>query len=249
MSTAKTTMTRSAAFTGWCWPLVVQRTASQLPNRSRRRGRFRSRTSAGPGELGADVSNMAVDRAVGDVDVAVVGGIEDQLACKDNTRSREQLLRIVNSMAVSAIGVPERSPCGEDRSPAHHGPGLAFHGRRGISRPSQDHLDPRDEFARTERLRDVVVAADFEAKDAVDLFVSGGQEQDRRIRFPYSSDTFGPSISGMPMSSTMRSSTLRLNRASASLPSWAMDIVMPLFSRVKRMTSRICGSSSTRSME
>jgi len=54
---------------------------------------------------------------------------------------------------------------------------------------------------------------------------------------------------GMPISRTMRSWTSRSNCRNASLPSCAVEISMPVFSKAKRTTSRICGSSSTTRME
>ena len=47
--------------------------------------------------------------------------------------------------------------------------------------PSQDRLDPGHQGARVERLRDVVVGAQLEADDRVDVVVAGGQDQDRRV--------------------------------------------------------------------
>ena len=46
---------------------------------------------------------------------------------------------------------------------------------------AQDDVHPRDQFARAERLGDVVVAADLEAKHAVDLVVARRQKQDRHV--------------------------------------------------------------------
>ncbi len=69
---------------------------------------------------------------------------------------------------------------GIDREPAMaHGLGRGR--RRRVSRPPQDRVDPRHQFARAERLCHIVVAADFEAQDAVDLLVARRQEQDRRV--------------------------------------------------------------------
>jgi len=50
------------------------------------------------------------------------------------------------------------------------------------SRAAQDRLDAGDELTRVERLRQVVVGADLEADDLVDVLVSGGQHQDRNVR-------------------------------------------------------------------
>ena len=57
--------------------------------------------------------------------------------------------------------------------------------RRGRGRAlgaAEDRLDPRDELARRERLRHVVVGADLEPGDAVGLLVARGQHHDRHRR-------------------------------------------------------------------
>ena len=90
--------------------------------------------AAGAGKLGADVPDMAVDGAVGDVDVAGIGGVEDQLAREDKTRPRQQRAqdgefqrRQRNRRIPEARGARVRI----EREPAMvHG--LAFRRRRGI---------------------------------------------------------------------------------------------------------------------
>ena len=47
---------------------------------------------------------------------------------------------------------------------------------------AQDRLDARDELARVERLRQVVVGADLEPDDLVHVFVARGEHQDRDVR-------------------------------------------------------------------
>ena len=47
---------------------------------------------------------------------------------------------------------------------------------------AQMRLDPSHQFPRTERLGDVVVAADLETQNAIDLVGAGRQEDDRRAR-------------------------------------------------------------------
>ena len=49
-------------------------------------------------------------------------------------------------------------------------------------RAAEDALDARHELARVERLRQVVVGADLEADDLVDVLVAGGEHQDRHVR-------------------------------------------------------------------
>ena len=52
--------------------------------------------------------------------------------------------------------------------------------RRDLGRAAQNSLDPRDQLARTEGLHDIIVGANLEADDAVDLRAHGGQHDDRR---------------------------------------------------------------------
>ncbi len=48
----------------------------------------------------------------------------------------------------------------------------------GALRPAQDGFDPCEQLARVEGLAKVVVGAELEAEDAVDIFVACGQHQD-----------------------------------------------------------------------
>ncbi len=60
----------------------------------------------------------------------------------------------------------------------------AQHQRTAVARqpgPPPDRLDPRDELARRERLGHVVVGADLQPDDAVDLIGPRGQHQDRQL--------------------------------------------------------------------
>ena len=50
--------------------------------------------------------------------------------------------------------------------------------------PAQDRLDPGDQRARVERLRDVVVGAELEADDRVDVVVPRGEHEDGRVAAP-----------------------------------------------------------------
>jgi len=51
---------------------------------------------------------------------------------------------------------------------------------RQAARAAQDDLDARQQFARVEGLGQVVVGAEFEADDAVDLVAARGEHQDRQ---------------------------------------------------------------------
>jgi hypothetical protein len=52
--------------------------------------------------------------------------------------------------------------------------------RSDLGRTAQHSLDSRDQLARTERLHDIIVRANLEADDAVDLRAHSGQHDDRR---------------------------------------------------------------------
>ena len=89
-----------------------------------------------------------------------------------------------NSIAVRRSGVPakaaicwagsiESAPCASAA-----GVGLVQIARDDAA---QDHIHPRDQLARAEGFCDVIVAADLEAKDAVDFVVARGQKQDRHV--------------------------------------------------------------------
>ena len=51
-----------------------------------------------------------------------------------------------------------------------------------LLRAAEDRLDPRRELARRERLRDVVVGADLEPRDAIGLLVARREHDDRHLR-------------------------------------------------------------------
>ena len=55
-------------------------------------------------------------------------------------------------------------------------------GAASVSLTAQMRLDAGHQFARAERLGDVVVAADFKAENAIDLIGSRRQKNDRRAR-------------------------------------------------------------------
>jgi hypothetical protein len=99
------------------------------------------------------------------MDIAGIGGIEDQLAGEHESRPRQQRFQNVefecrqrNRLVLEGNAAPVRI----DREPAMvHG---LRHGRRSRGpRPPQNRIHPRHQFARAERFCHVVVAADFQA--------------------------------------------------------------------------------------
>src|SRR5262245_6684050 len=58
--------------------------------------------------------------------------------------------------------------------------------------PAQDSAQTCEQFARTERLGQVIVRAEFEADDAVCLLASSGKHQDRDIRLGHLASADSP---------------------------------------------------------
>jgi hypothetical protein len=140
--------------------------------------------AAGRRHLGADVADMAVDGAVGDMNIAGIGGIQDQLAREHEAGSRHQRTqdrefergqrnRFVRKTGGSGICVDGEFTVFER---------FGFRRWRRDAGTAEDRIHPRDQFARAERFGYVVIAADLKAEDAVDLLVTRRQEQDRRLR-------------------------------------------------------------------
>src|SRR5690349_12724129 len=65
-------------------------------------------------------------------------------------------------------------------------PNLAVAERRSALLPAaralEDDVHPGHQLARAERLGDIVVATDLQAKDAIDLLVAGTEKEDRNVR-------------------------------------------------------------------
>ena len=100
-------------------------------------------------------------------------------------------------------------------------------------RAPQDRLDPGDQGARVERLGHVVVGAQLEPDDRVDVVGPGGQHQDRRLAAPpdLAADVEARPASGSIRSRITRSGSWRRWSASASSPSRAAITAKPSFSR------------------
>src|SRR5262249_57809770 len=88
----------------------------------------------------------------------------------------EQLVFGWAELHVPAVG--RDAPLGEvDREVPEVEDRLVFLGDRHVGAP-QDGLDPGDELRHTEGLGQVVVSAELEAADLVDLFTLGGENDD-----------------------------------------------------------------------
>ena len=126
-----------------------------------------------------DVDRPGLAREVGAPDVleqAVAG--EDDARIAGEGGEEVELARAQVELALADGGLP---PTRVDPQRAHlHGPAAARHDVG----PPQDRLDPGDERPRVERLGHVVVGAELEADDRVDVVVAGGEHEDRRVAAP-----------------------------------------------------------------
>ena len=144
-----------------------------------------------------------------------------------------RVARSVNSVGVRSTVLPATSVrirgTSRTTSPAR----MTSPGADRAIGPAQDGLDPRDELARRERLGEVVVGAELEAEQLVELVVAGGEhhDRDRASRARSSRVTSRPSSPGRPRSSTTRSGCSRRAVSSAAGPSAAVSTAKPACSR------------------
>ena len=87
-----------------------------------------------------------------------------------------------NSKVVSSTGLPCEKTSREPGSSATPLTSRRLEGWRGARLvAAQDGADARRQFARVEGLGEVVVGAQFEADDAVDILAAGGEHHDRNF--------------------------------------------------------------------
>ncbi len=141
--------------------------------------------ATGCGELGSDIADVAVDGAVRDLDVQLIGRGHDLLAvehhggpaeqgAQDAELQRGQRQRHLAEMRRVRVLIEPQPAMGKL-------PRLRLPGRGPRCGAAQDDVDAGHQLARAERLGDIVVAADLEPEHAVDLLVAGRQEQDRHV--------------------------------------------------------------------
>src|SRR5690606_6667362 len=132
------------------------------------------RVDAGGAELRPEAAHVAVDRPVGDDRRLAVGAVHELVPRVDLARAAEQRLqdaelgRRERHLAL----VPEAAVLVEvDAEPPVPELAARLGGRRSRRTSPEERAHARDQLARAERLADVVVAAELEADDAVDLLV------------------------------------------------------------------------------
>src|SRR5664279_1909319 len=162
------------------WQILGQRVAAAAQGADRVvQGRDRL-------HLGTQGLDVGVDGAVHAVAVIAPDAIEQRLARKDVARARGECLEqaefIARELQRAAVVAHLHAPfVDDDRS----GPGSAdaCDCRRcaRLGGAPQDAAHARDELARRERLGDVVVGAELEADDAIDLVAARGEKEDRHV--------------------------------------------------------------------
>src|SRR5579871_3108657 len=141
-------------------------------------------------EFAPHALDVAVDGAVVDVNLIVVSGVHQVIPALHETRALRQRLqqqkfgdRQLDRLAVPQAVVPRRVQ--REASAADR---LAWRGRRcagiaiGRAGAPQNGLHPLDEQTLAERLVDVVVGAEVEAQDLVDLLVLRSEDDHRKLR-------------------------------------------------------------------
>src|SRR5262245_54628444 len=135
-----------------------------------------------PRELGPDVADVAVDCAVGDIDLRPIGRGHDLVAAEYDPSARKKDFENrkldggqVERMAVEFGGMLHRP---KRQGAMRQGPFVVYWRYCSCSRAAQDDVDPRDDLARAERFRHIIVAADLKADDSVDLVIARREKQD-----------------------------------------------------------------------
>src|SRR5215472_2315955 len=140
-------------------------------------------------EFLAQSLDVAVDRAVVDIDLIVVGGVHQRVAALDHAGAgRERLQdqefghRQRHRLALPGAGVALRVHA--QQAALEHLGGVGLLRLQLILRhaPAQHRLDALDQQALRERFADEVVGTHLEAEQLVDLLVLGGEENHWHVR-------------------------------------------------------------------
>ena len=139
-------------------------------------------------ELLAQPLDVAVDGAVVDIDLIVIGGVHQRVAALHHARPRRQRLqdqkfrhRQRHRLVLPGAGVP-LGIHPQQAAVERVGVRLLRHGGRILGLAAAQHgLDALDQQALRERLADEIVGAHLEAEQFVDLFILGGQEDHRQV--------------------------------------------------------------------
>ena len=132
-------------------------------------------------ELAAELADVHVDRARPAGEREPPDPLEDALAPDDDARP---LGEVPDQVELACRELDRRAvDRGRPRATVEHHVAGVEDVVLGLGlRAAQHRMDARDELARRERLRHVVVRAQLEARDAVDLLVARGEHHDRQPR-------------------------------------------------------------------
>src|SRR6185312_14223937 len=136
-------------------------------------------------ELLAQPLDVAVDGAVVDIDLVVIGGVHQRVAALDHAGARRQRLENqelgdgeCHRLVLPGAGVALRVHA--QQAALEYLGGIDFLDRRAVLRAHapQHRLHALDEEALRERFADEIVGAHLQAEQFVDLLVLGGEEDD-----------------------------------------------------------------------
>ena len=139
-------------------------------------------------DLAPDAAHQHVDAALERAGISALGEVEQAVARQHPARPFAEGLQQVELGAghrdERAGGIAQFPQADVDppSEKGERGRTLDGAGRARGSLAAQDRLDPGEQFARIERLREIVVGAHFEPDDTIHVFAARGQHDDRRLR-------------------------------------------------------------------
>src|SRR5688572_20210347 len=135
----------------------------------------------------AQARHLHVDRAVESAELAPARELHQLVARERRARMLHEHLeqREFTRSELDVLAVADEAARSEVEPEVPELDDLLLHTRRSrrlaLRRAPQYRLDASDELARVEGLRQVIVGADFEADDAIDVVALGGEHDDRHF--------------------------------------------------------------------
>src|SRR6185369_11245504 len=137
-------------------------------------------------DLVAQMAHMDIDRLLVLIERLIVAQQLEQLAARvDPTRPRSEVTEDLefrgserdpprSALHAASLEVDEQIPVTNDAAPGSV--------REVSVRTTKKRLDPTHQLAKAEGLGEVVIGAELETDDLVDLVVARGQDENRRLR-------------------------------------------------------------------
>jgi len=206
-------------------------------------------------DLAPDAADQHVDAALERAGVAALGEIEQAVARQHAARPFAEGAQQVE------LGAGHRHPRAgriaqlaqaKIDPPAQKGEGgRAIGGADGLGGglAAQHRVDPRQQFARIERLGQVIVGAHFQPENAVDVLAARGQHDDRHLRFRADLAAQAEAVvAGQHHVEDQKVDAVLGHRPAISRPSVAVVTLQPLVRRYFAINARVSRSSSTTRM-